>query len=97
VKQLVGINELLKDKLVVILEDIIDSGNTLDELIRQVKQHDPKEIRIAALLFKPDAYEYSYKVHYTGFRIPTDFVVGYGLDYDGFGRNLKDIYTVVEL
>ncbi|MBN1952027.1 MAG: hypoxanthine phosphoribosyltransferase [Bacteroidales bacterium] len=96
VRELIGINEILKDKTVVLVEDIIDSGNTLDELLQALKPHEPKEIRVVSLLFKPDAYEQSFRIDYTGFRIPNDFVVGYGLDYDGFGRNLKDIFTVVE-
>jgi len=96
IKELIGINEVLRDKSVVILEDIIDTGSTLDELLAVVRTYQPDEIKIASLLFKPDAYEYPHKIDYTGIRIPNDFVVGYGLDYDGYGRNLKDIYTVVE-
>lgn len=96
VNQLIGIQEVLKDKCVVVLEDIIDSGNTLEELIRVLKEYHPAEIKVASLLFKPDAFEYTRKIEYVGFKIPNDFVVGYGLDYDGFGRNLKDIYTVVD-
>jgi len=95
-QQLIGIHEVLKNKTIVIVEDIIDSGGTLQELLNQVKNYNPSEIRIVSLLFKPDAYEYNRKIDYVGFKIPNDFVVGYGLDYDGFGRNLNDIYTVVE-
>ena len=97
VRELIGINEVLKDKVVVLIEDIVDSGNTLDELLQAIRSHQPADIRVVTLLFKPDAYEYNFRIDHIGFKIPNDFVVGYGLDYDGLGRNLKDIYTVVEL
>jgi hypoxanthine phosphoribosyltransferase len=95
-KQLIGINEILEDKTVVIIEDIIDTGNTLDSVIHQVIEKKPAELRIATLLLKPEAYEYMHKIDYVGFRIPNQFVVGYGLDYNGFGRNLNCIYTLAE-
>jgi hypoxanthine phosphoribosyltransferase len=96
IKQLIGLNESLKDKVVVIVEDIIDSGNTLDSIIIQLNGFEPAEIKVAALLHKPDVYKFKHKIDYPGFTIPNDFVVGYGLDYDGFGRNLNNIYTLVE-
>ena len=95
-KQLIGINEELEGKTVVILEDIVDSGNTINMLIEEIRKFRPSEIKTVALLFKADAYEYPYKIDYTGFRIPNDFVVGYGLDYDGLGRNLDGIYSLAE-
>lgn len=95
-KQLIGLNEILKDKIVIIIEDIVDSGNTLNLLLSQLRKHEPSEIKIASLLFKPDAFNYRFKLDYIGFRIPNHFVVGYGLDYDGYGRNLPGIYTVTE-
>ncbi len=95
VKRLIGINEDLEDKTVIILEDIIDTGNTLDSIIRQLKGYDPAEIRIASLLYKPEAYTKDIKIDYVGIEIPNEFIVGYGLDYDGYGRNLRDIYTLV--
>lgn len=94
--RLIGINEVLTDKTVVIIEDIVDSGNTINTLIEQIGKLQPAEIKTVALLFKPDAYEYTHKIDYTGFRIPNTFVVGYGLDYDGLGRNMDGIYTLVE-
>jgi len=94
--RLIGINEVLTDKTVVIIEDIVDSGNTINTLIEHIGKLQPAEIKTVALLFKPDAYEYNHKIDYTGFRIPNTFVVGYGLDYDGLGRNLNAIYAVVE-
>lgn len=96
IRELIGINEVIRDKSLVILEDIIDSGNTLDELLGIVRTYQPAEIKIVSLLFKPDAYEYPHKIDYIGIKIPNAFIVGYGLDYDGFGRNLEDIYTIVE-
>jgi len=96
VKRLIGINENIENKTVVILEDIIDSGISIDYIVKQLKGYEPKEIMIATLLFKPEAYQKDYKVDYVAIEIPNDFIVGYGLDYDGYGRNLKDIYTLVE-
>mgnify|MGYP000724174763 FL=1 len=94
--QLIGLNEVVTNKSVVIIEDIIDTGNTLNFILAQLQKFKPSEIKIATLLFKPDTFEYKFKPDYIGFRIPNQFVVGYGLDYDGFGRNLPDIYSVVE-
>lgn len=94
VKRLIGINEDIKGKIVVIIEDIVDSGNTLESIIRQLQGYEPAEIRIATFLYKPDAYTKDIPLDYVGFEIPNDFIVGYGLDYDGYGRNLKEIYTL---
>lgn len=96
INQLFGINEVLQDKTVVIIEDIVDSGNTLNTLMTEIIRLKAAEIKTVALLFKPDAYEYNCRIDYIGFRIPDKFVVGYGLDYDGLGRNLNGIYTVVD-
>ncbi len=96
VKRLIGINEDMEGKTVVILEDIIDTGNTLESIIKQLKGYEPAEIKIATLLFKPEAYKGDIPVDYVGFEIPNSFIIGYGLDYDGYGRNLSDIYTIVE-
>lgn len=96
VKNLVGVSESLKDRHVVILEDIVDTGDTAIFLLDEVKKHLPKEIRFASLLFKPNALRQKVKLDYIGFEVPNDFLVGYGLDYDGLGRNLRDIYKLVE-
>jgi hypoxanthine phosphoribosyltransferase len=96
INQLIGINETLTGKSVIIIEDIIDSGNTLNVILNELRKHQPTEIKIVSLLFKPDSFEYKFKIDYVGFRIPNEFVVGFGLDYDGLGRNLTSIYTVVE-
>ncbi len=96
VKRLIGVNEDLKDKVVVIIEDIIDTGHTIDHIIKQLKGYEPAEIKIATFLFKPDAYQSDIPIDYIGMEIPNDFIIGYGLDYDGFGRNLKHIYKIIE-
>ena len=96
VKRLIGINEDIYQKTVVILEDIVDTGVTLDNIIKQLKGYEPAEIKVATLLFKPDAYTKDLKLDYVGLEIPNDFVLGYGLDYEGLGRNLADLYKVVE-
>ncbi len=95
VKRLIGINEDIGNKTVVIIEDIIDSGNTLESIIKQLKGYEPADIKVATFLYKPEAYTKEIPIDYVGLEIPNDFIVGYGLDYDGFGRNLRDIYTVV--
>ena len=94
IKTLVGMDHELKGKTIVVLEDIIDTGHTLQEILKQLDGHHPAEIKIASLLFKPDACQYPFKIDYIGFEIPNDFIIGYGLDYNGLGRNLEDIYTI---
>jgi hypoxanthine phosphoribosyltransferase len=96
VKRLIGINEDLKDKTVVIIEDIIDTGATIESIISQIKGFRPRQIFVATLLLKPDLYTRDTKIDYVGFRIPGNFVVGYGLDYQGYGRNLRNLYVLDE-
>lgn len=96
VKEVIGINDNLQGRTVVIVEDIIDSGLTIKELLASLEKHQPAEIRIASLLVKPNNLKVELDIPYCCFKIPNDFIVGYGLDYDGEGRNLKDIYTVIE-
>jgi hypoxanthine phosphoribosyltransferase len=95
VRSLIGINENIKDKIVIVLEDIVDTGETLENIICQLKGFEPAAIKLATFLFKPDAYKKTIKLDYVGIRIPNDFIVGYGLDYDGYGRNLPEIYSLV--
>jgi len=95
VKQLIGINQDLKDRTVVVLEDIVDTGITLDTIVRQLSGYQPKEILVATMLHKPDALQREVKLDYVGFEIPNEFVLGYGLDYNGYARNLPEIYTLV--
>lgn len=96
VKQLIGLNENVEGRTVVLLEDIVDTGVTIENLVRQLKTQNPADVKIATLLFKPEACTRDIKLDYVGLEIPNDFIVGYGLDYDGYGRNLPDIYTVVK-
>jgi hypoxanthine phosphoribosyltransferase len=96
VKQLIGMNEDLKDKSVVIIEDIVDTGITIELIVKQIESYGPAEVKVAALLLKPEAYTKEMKLDYIGLEIPNRFIVGYGLDYNGFGRNLKDIFVLSE-
>ena len=95
VSELIGLTEELKDKTVVIIEDIVDTGNTMEKLFATLHQKNVKQIKVATLLFKPEAYKKKFPINYPGITIGNDFVVGYGLDYDGYGRNLKEIYVIV--
>jgi len=90
----IGLDEPLKDRHVVIIEDIVDTGNTLVELKELFKQQNVKHFKIATLFFKPEAYTKDIKIDYVGIRIPNKFIVGYGLDYDGLGRNLPEVYQL---
>jgi hypoxanthine phosphoribosyltransferase len=96
VKELIGINEDLEGKTVVIVEDIVDTGNTIEELKAILKEKKVKHLKIATLFFKPDAFKKDIKIDYIGIRIPDKFIVGFGLDYDGLGRNLSDVYQLAE-
>ena len=96
VKQLIGINLDLKDRCVVVLEDIVDTGITLETIIRQLSGYEPEEIRVATFLHKRDATIREVKLDYVGIRIPNDFIIGYGLDYEGYGRNFREIYQLVD-
>lgn len=91
----IGLDYDLYDRDVVIVEDIVDTGKTLNEFLPKLEHQQPASLKIAALLHKPEATVYPLSIAYTGFIIPNKFVVGYGLDYDGQGRNLKEIYQVV--
>ena len=94
VKQLVGNNDNLEGRTVVILEDIIDTGNTLQEIYTIFKDKKVKQLKIATLFFKPEVFKKKLKIDYIGISIPDRFIVGYGLDYDGLGRNLTNIYQL---
>lgn len=94
VKTILGLNESIKGRTIVIIEDIVDSGNTMTSLLKELGNLKPANIKIATLLFKPAALVKKLDLDYIALEIPNDFIVGYGLDYDGYGRNLKDIYKV---
>ena len=92
----IGLDIEIFDRHVVILEDIVDTGKTLNEFLPQLWHQQPASLKIVALLHKPEATIYPFKVDYTGFEIPDKFVVGYGLDYNGLGRNTAAIYQLFE-
>jgi hypoxanthine phosphoribosyltransferase len=92
----IGLDADLYNRHVVIVEDIVDTGKTLSEFLPQLKHQQPASLKIAALLHKPEAIVYPLNIDYLGFTIPNHFVVGYGLDYDGLGRNIPEIYKVIE-
>ncbi len=96
VKELIGLTQDLTGRSVIIIEDIVDTGNTVAELKTIFKSKGVKSFKIATLFFKPDAYLQDIKLDYVGIRIPNKFIVGYGLDYDGLGRNLPEIYQLKE-
>ena len=93
---IIGLTEEVKGRDIIILEDIVDSGRTLYRFLQQLKEQEPASITVVALLVKPDAAEFKVKLDYVGFEIPNAFVVGYGLDYNGLGRNLKGVYQLTE-
>ena len=95
IKELIGWNDDLNGKTVIVIEDIVDTGGTLERIVGELEIRKAGEIRIASLLYKPAAYTKHFPIDYVGFEIPNDFVVGYGLDYNGYGRNLPAIYTLV--
>jgi len=94
VKVLLDISEDIRGKEVYVLEDIVDTGNTLGKIIEMLEKHQPAFVKIVTLFFKPEAYKKDHPVHFTGMEIPNKFIVGYGLDYNELGRNLQDIYQL---
>ena len=90
----IGLDADINHRHVILLEDIIDTGKTLHEFLPQLQNQQPSSLRVAVLLHKPDATLYPVKIDYCCFSIPNRFVLGYGLDYDGYGRNLKEIYQL---
>jgi len=96
IKELIGWNEDVTGKTIIVIEDIIDTGITIERIVGELALRKAKEVKIVTLLLKPDAYTKQIPIDYVGFEIPNDFVVGYGLDYDGYGRNLDSIYTLIK-
>lgn len=96
VKELIGWNEDIKGMHVVVIEDIVDTGHTLELIVGELRVRKVADIKIATLLLKPEAYTKKIPLDYIGFEIPNDFVVGFGLDYDGYGRNLPSVYTLIK-
>ena len=95
VQELIGLKDVLKDETIVVIEDIVDTGRTLLK-INEIFKLKGVEWQIASLFFKPQAYKGRREIDFVGFEIPNDFIVGYGLDYDGFGRNLKNVYQLAK-
>ena len=96
VKKLIGLNEPVKGRTLVVLEDIVDTGTTIIEVMNILKEHNPKSVKIATLLLKPEKFNNKMPLDYVGLEIGNEFIVGWGLDYNQKGRNLRDIYKVVE-
>lgn len=94
IKEIYGLEEDIKGRTVVIVEDIVDTGYTMSLMLEQLMADEPKEILVSTMLLKPDALKHPVQVDYAALEIPSDFIVGYGLDYDGYGRNLPDIYKL---
>jgi len=94
VTELLGINEDLTGRTVVVLEDIIDTGTTLQKIYDILKEEPIGKLKVATLFFKPEVFKKELHIDYVGIEIPDDFIVGYGLDYDGLGRNLPNIYKL---
>jgi len=93
VKQLIGLSEDIRDQIVIVVEDIVDTGTTLDHIVRQLDSFQPAEIKIATLLLKPDVYHYDIPLDYVGMEIPNRFIVGYGHGYDGYGGHPDGIWV----
>ncbi len=94
VRQVVGLTESVKGRPVIVVEDIIDTGRTMAKFLNDLKEQEPADVKVATLLFKPDALVEKLNPDYIGFTIPSKFIIGYGLDLDGQARNLKDIYVL---
>lgn len=96
IKEVIGINEDLTNRTVIIVEDIVESGLTMKRMIESLGTRNPESVHICTLLLKPERLKTQLDIEYVAFNIPNDFILGYGLDYDQQGRNLKDIYTIKE-
>ncbi len=94
VKELIGLTQDLAGRTVVVIEDIVDTGNTIEELVRMFEGKNVKQLKFATLFLKPEAYTKDIPLDYVGFEIPNKFIVGFGLDYDGLGRNIPEIYQL---
>ncbi|MCI6671363.1 MAG: hypoxanthine phosphoribosyltransferase [Prevotella sp.] len=96
IKEILGLSENIEGRHVVIVEDIVDTGSTMKQMLETLEAHKPASLHISTLLLKPGKLQVPLNIEYVAMEIPNDFIVGYGLDYDQQGRNLKDIYTLVQ-
>lgn len=96
VKQVLGLTDNIENRTVIVIEDIIDTGNTMVKLVADLKEKNPRQVLIATLLFKPDSLQAEVNPDYVGFEIPSKFIIGFGLDLDGLARNLPDIWVLSE-
>ena len=96
VREVIGLNTDITGRPIIIVEDIVESGITMAHMIETLKKQNPLSIDICTLLLKPEKLEVKLDIRYVAMEIPNDFILGYGLDYDGLGRGLKDIYTIVQ-
>ncbi|WP_273412948.1 hypoxanthine phosphoribosyltransferase [Prevotella aurantiaca] len=94
--EIIGLNDDITGREVVVVEDIVDTGKTMERMLEILRKHNPANIHISTLLLKPGKLEVNLDIKYAAMEIPNDFIVGYGLDYDQQGRNLRDIYTLVQ-
>lgn len=94
ISKIIGLNESMEGRDIIVVEDIVDTGNTLEELYKMFSGMNVNSLKFATLFFKPDAYKKPLKIDYIGMEIPNKFIVGYGLDYDGLGRNLPEVYQL---
>jgi len=95
IQSLIGLPENIAGRTIVLVEDIIDTGKTMNNICSELMRNGAVDIKIATMLFKPNAFRYNYPIHYIGIEIGNEFVVGYGMDYNALGRNLKDIYQLI--
>ncbi|MBQ0080692.1 MAG: hypoxanthine phosphoribosyltransferase [Alistipes sp.] len=96
IKMHLGLEIDITNRDVIIVEDIVDTGSSIDYLIRYIQSFSPKSVNVCSLFFKPEKYRYSHEIKYPAMNIGNEFIVGFGLDYDQLGRNLKDIYVVCD-
>ncbi len=95
VTELIGLKDNIRGRHVIVVEDIVDTGESIEHLLRSLSGHEPASVEVATMLFKPESYKKELAIKYRAMEIPNDFIIGFGLDYDQLGRNLKDIYKIV--